>query len=922
MSERTMTRRRFIESCVAAGLAAAVGSKLEPSLVETAQADEAQDTVEKVHTMCRGCIGSCGVIATVKNGRVVKVEGDPDDPTTHGAICVKGLSAVEALYNPHRNKYPMRLAGERGSNQWERLSWDEALEESCTKLMELYNKYGGETLLVTEGGGGNPDGGACNTFMNIFGATLQYEPGCAQCLMPRTYMYGKMIGGMMLTTSIADGGCKELFYPDVTPIETYVMWGTGPAQHTPAANGGAICDLRAKGVKTVVVDPRFTPDASKADVWLPIRPGTDVAMMMCWENYIIEHELYNAEFDKRWTNLPFLVDPEAEIDGVKPYYTLRGNQLDADGDAADYVVWDTNTNAPVVISKNDPEWPMPSSCDPALFGYYDVTLADGTVMSCPTAFQRLKERVAEFTIEKTSDICWCGEEIIEEAILLYATHKSGISLGVATDQHPQSAQAAMGACGLDMMMGFAAAPGALLNSQTRVSGEATGSGWRADFSDFITQDLYDKRLGNTDHKGLNGWEMSQIPAVLNAVVSEDPYPIKAWLEGSGNKLAMLGNAESWYEATKNIDFIGHLYMYPTSFTVDCCDMLFPCLEWLEYPTGTATNGNYVTLRQEVVHLFEGVQEPTWWAMLAYRLAQKGHPLCEAGFAEDYPTPYWTDLDEYINKAYCDLTGMEYHEWARSFKPYKAISDEEYVQSGWNTNEAIDEKTGLPAGFGTTSGKCEVYAESSTREGFEGSTLRNSATDWKPASEYYDPLPYFLEPEESPLTDEEYPLVMTQGRVTWYHHGTLRNVAYLREMYPVPLISMNPIDAEKYGIADQDWVKVSSRRGTVTARACVTEGMLPGVVHQERFWNPEMFDASNTTFSAGWREMNVNMLTKNDGRFSPECGTYTLRGFQVKVERTDSAPEGVWTEPEQFKPFMAVPCDATPHTVHEGVYVGE
>lgn len=919
MNQRSITRRTFLECTAAVGLAAAVSSSTSCDFVETAYGADAGDTVEKVHTMCRGCIGSCGAIATVVNGRVTKVEGDPDDPLTHGALCAKGLCAVEALYNPHRNKYPMRLVGERGSNQWERISWDEALEEACTKLMELYQKYGGETLLVTEGGGGNPDGGACNTFMQIFGATLQYEPGCAQCLMPRTYMYGKMIGGMMLTTSIADGGCKELFYADITPIKTYVMWGTGPAQHTPAANGGAICDLRANGVRTVVVDPRFTPDASKADVWLPVRPGTDVALLMCWQNYLIEHELYNADFDKRWTNLPFLVDPETQVNGTTAYYTLRANQLSEDGSEDDYVVWDANTNQPVVISKDDPEWPMPSSCDPQLFGYYDVTLTDGRTISCPTAFQRLKERVAEYTLEKTSDICWVAADLIEEAIKLYADGPAGISLGVATDQHPQSAQAAMGACGLDMMMGYAAAPGALLNSQS-VKAEETGTGWRADFSSFITQELYDKRLGNTDHKGLNGWEMSQIPAVLDCVVSEDPYPIKAWLEGSGNKLAMLGNASSWAEATKNMEFIGHLYMYPTSFTVECADMIFPCLEWLEYPTGTSTNGNYVTLRQEVVHVYEGVQEPTWWANLAYRLAKKGHPLCEAGFAEDYATPYWTDLDDYINH-FCDKTGMEYHEWSRSFQPYKACTDEEYVQSGWYTNEAIDEKTGLPAGFGTTSGKCEVYAESSTREGFEGSSLRSSAVDWKPASEYYDPLPYFLEPEESPLDDTEYPLVMTQGRVPFYHHGTLRNVAYLREIYPVPELSINPVDAVKYGIEDREWVSISSRRGTTAARAHVTEGMLPGVVHMERFWNPELFDASNTVFSAGWKEMNVNMLTKNDGRFSPECGTYTLRGFQVKVAKGQK-PAGVWVEPEEFQPFMAQPCDATSHAVEEGVYVGE
>ena len=107
-------------------------------------------------------------------------------------------------------------------------------------------------------------------------------------------------------------------------------------------------DLRAKGVKTVVIDPRFTPDAAKATVWLPIRPGTDVALMLAWIRYIIEHKLFDYEFVLKWTNLPFLVDTETKM-------FLR--------DGEDFVVWDTNTDSPKTMA-----YPWDDSLSPALSG--------------------------------------------------------------------------------------------------------------------------------------------------------------------------------------------------------------------------------------------------------------------------------------------------------------------------------------------------------------------------------------------------------------------------------------------------------------------------------------------------------------------------------------------------------------------------
>ena len=96
------------------------------------------------------------ILAHVKNGRVIKIEGNPESPMSQGGLCAKGMAGIQALYHPNRNKYPMRRVGERGQNQWERITWDEAITEIATKLIEIDEKYGSECVAVSTGGGGNP----------------------------------------------------------------------------------------------------------------------------------------------------------------------------------------------------------------------------------------------------------------------------------------------------------------------------------------------------------------------------------------------------------------------------------------------------------------------------------------------------------------------------------------------------------------------------------------------------------------------------------------------------------------------------------------------------------------------------------------------------------------------------------------------
>ena len=446
-------------------------------------------------------------------------------------------------------------------------------------------------------------------------------------------------------TSLADGPVTEVYLPDCQ-TKTYVMWGVGPSYHGIGSTGRAVTELRNNGMKSVVIDPRLTPDAARADVWLAIRPGTDVAMMLGWMRYLIENKLYDEEFCTKWTNLPFLVDPSDPAGAL-----LRASKVFADVTAENegYVYYDEGTGEVTKAVALSPD--NEATYRPALFGTYDVTLADGSTVKAKTAFEAYKDQADEYTLERVADICWVDAGDLEEAIKLYATVESGgISLGVATDQYPQSTQAAIGAAALDCMRGYIDKPGSPANGFPHAA-ESTvfpdGFMGTAPYQ-FQKPENIQNRLGYVEHKGLGGWMHSHIPTILNAILTGEPYQPHIWIERSGNKMAMLGNASSWVDAFPKLDLIVHMYMYPTSFSTEAADILLPTAEWLE--TAFIQGRLYaVLLRQPVTNLFECIDETFIWAKLAKALAERGHEGMQKSFDQEAcgATPaYWETMDEY------------------------------------------------------------------------------------------------------------------------------------------------------------------------------------------------------------------------------------------------------------------------------------
>ena len=239
---------------------------------------------------CRGCHGGCIHICTVENGRLVKVEPDPEGPLNKGKGCIKGLSVIEQMYHADRITYPMKRTGPRGSGHWERITWDEAYGTIATRLLDLTEKYGAECI-STITGTGRHHLKYLRRFTEAIGSPNLTSSGALICLGPRRNAGYSTSGAY----------CSVDYYGETQP-GSILVWGANPAV------SGADGELQwhpkrclANGTKFVVIDPQYTELAKHADVWLRIRPGTDGALALGMINIIIEEDLYDHEFVDNWT---------------------------------------------------------------------------------------------------------------------------------------------------------------------------------------------------------------------------------------------------------------------------------------------------------------------------------------------------------------------------------------------------------------------------------------------------------------------------------------------------------------------------------------------------------------------------------------------------------------------------------------------
>jgi len=284
-----LTRRQFIQIGAAATGGAAVASGLSTrwwGLDGDPVPDPRTEGDKVVPTYCELCFWGCGMLAHVKDGQVTKVTGNPAHPLSRGMLCPRGAGATGQLYDPDRLKRPMVRRAQRGEDVFEEVSWDAALNEVAEKLQAVKARHGAEALaLFTHGSGGT----WFKQLMKAWGSPNVGAPSYAQCRGPREAAFQLTFGtplGSPEPIDLANARC-------ITLIGSHL----GENMHNTQVQ--ELAEALGRGADLVVVDPRFSVAAGKARHWLPIKPGTDIALLLAWMHVILgegrEDAAYLAE---------------------------------------------------------------------------------------------------------------------------------------------------------------------------------------------------------------------------------------------------------------------------------------------------------------------------------------------------------------------------------------------------------------------------------------------------------------------------------------------------------------------------------------------------------------------------------------------------------------------------------------------------
>ncbi len=775
-----------------------------------------------VRTVCRMCHGGCGLLVEVENGRVVRVRGDPESPVSSGFTCGKASAIPEYVHHPARLTYPMKR--EEKGGELNRVSWDEALDTIVRRVREIQAADGPLSLGMGQGTG--------RLFfmwplrlLHSLGGVNWYEPGLQQCLFPRMTGAELTFGGNYhLPDYYGFGGV----YP-----KCVVLWGVNPTQTN---DNGNISIRLLKAIEKgkgdlIVVDPRLTPVAERARLWLKIRPLTDAALALAWIKVILEEKLYDSDFVRSHTNASFLVK---SADGGY----LTEADLKPGGSAQKFAVWDEASRAPGFAV---------TAGSPSLYGTHMIQ-----GIRCRTVLELLKERVWEFTPQKAEEITWIPASKIAESARLYAsTRPAAIQWGQGIDYGINTVQTARAVSLLPSLTGNFDVPGGNI-LPAKLSGILSSYEVDAGY-DLVSKEAKESTIGAQTYKLGSGPESvlpsAHIPSMMRAIITGKPYPVKAMLVFGGNYLLSLADSKRLaFEAFRRLELLVVVDLFMTPLA-EMADVILPAASWLESNRLCSWPAFAPCVTSFQNRVIEPQGESRQDEDICMELARR------FGVEDKYFFGPWKTIDEF-NEWSCRKAGYDWNEVR-------------------NSPGIVGEKTyGDYSRVKSPTGKIEIYSTDLKRHG-------------------YDPLPFFAEPAESPVSTpslaREFPFTLITGaRNPLYMHTEYRQVTKLRRLSPFPRVDLNSGKAKELGIKDGDWVWIETPRGRVREMARLVDWLHPMVVSAEHgWWYPEKPGPEH-----GVWDSNINVCTDAD-HCDPIIGSSTMRGVLCRVyPAPEGGPEGI------------------------------
>lgn len=785
-----LTRRGFLKSTAAvAGATAIVGGTSLVALAENAGTEETAEE-QIFNCNCRSnCMGSCRLLAHVRDGKIVKLEpGDYPEPGYTGC-CLKGLSYIERIYSPNRVQYPMRRVEgtERGAGEWERITWDEAISEIAQKMQAIVDQYGAQALTFDSASGNY---GFVNGIYGLF-TRLSACLGATKTAVCYDYAAGHGIDRVLGT-----GDWQYCNEPNsVLDSSMVVVWGTNPV-YTHPHNWRWIQWAKEKGTKVVTIDIIKSATAHRSDEFIQVNPGHDGYLALAMSNYVIQNNLVDLDFLKQKSNAAFLVRRDTKkFLKLSDYQELPADPTTGAVVGEDYYVWDLAVNGPVLID---------DAVEPALEGSF-VT-EDG--IEVDTSYTLLKGELAQYNMAEASRLTGLTEDFIVDFTQRFAAERA-VSVNITY--------------GLDHYVN-----GYLNTWAVAILLTLTGNLMRAGagFTGVFVTRWVPQTLGlwvTKEFKALN----STIPfAIMPDIVDTQtlngqPFPMKGMISYCANPISNLGGQKQVLEKLlTNLDLYVVVDIEMTD-SAKYADYVLPTSSWYEQDDLRAGYNNPYTILQEKA--IEPLHESKPDSQIARLL---GRAL---GFTESFPE------EEPFEQMCAVLLSNE-----ASIKRGLTLDrfrEEKAIQTTGTPGESYI--TGLTDPLPTEKGRARLYTENPQPRLNYGQDL--SARVDK------EHIVYYREPEEcgvdNPLR-EKYPLMYVQEHSRFRVHTQWGLVELLRELDPEPLAKVNRQDAEARGVKTGDVVEVFNDRGSCTVKCLIDESIAPGIVSIPKGWQRHQFIAGS------------------------------------------------------------------------------
>jgi anaerobic selenocysteine-containing dehydrogenase len=778
-------------------------------------------------TFCPMCVSRCGATATVEGGRLVAIGPDPDHPTGR-AVCVKGKAAPRIVEHPDRLLYPRRRTTPRGSSEpgWEQISWDEALDAIAGQLARIARESGPESVVF---GSASPSTSALSDSVDwitrlrrAFGSP-NYTNAMELCgwgrFLASQYTFGAPVPGVYL--------------PDLENAGCILFWGYNPSVSR-LVHATATVDAVNRGARLVVVDPRRTGLASRADHWLQVRPGTDAALALGMIHVMLKNAWYDVGFVRRWTNGPLLVRDDTDR-------LLTAGELADRPAESGFVAWDLAAGAPVV---HDPRARSlaTTTADLALSGTIEVQTDAGPV-HCRPVLERLRLHCAPMTPEATEGVTGVPAAVlVATARTLWEARPVAFYGWSGLEQHSNTTQMVRAINVLYALTGCLDVPGGNVLFTPVATNPIDGFDLISDEQRSRTIGVLDRPLGPARFEFVTGEDL------CTAAIEHRPYRARALVNFGANLVMAHADSARVREALRSLDFFVHADIFPSP-TSDLADIVLPVASPFE--TEALRVGFEVSQRAQAhVQLRQAAVAPRGEArsdlQIVFALAQR------LGLGAQF----WDG----------DVEAAWRHQLAPSGLTLEALrAQPRGIQLDLTTTYRKHEAQG----FRTPTGLVELYSLALAEHG-------------QPA------LPTFAEPALSPRARpdlaERFPLVLTCAKSLRYCETQHRQVAELRRAAPDPQVELHPDTAAARGIGVNEWVRITTPNGDVRARAKLNAGLAPGVVCAQHGWwqgCDELGLPASDPFEPGG--VNLNLVLRQTPS-DPVSGSSPLRSSVCDVVR--------------------------------------